>query len=49
MYRGNEGTIVGPDELLNGGDVLPGFALRLRDVLDELAAAQTAEEQPRSE
>ena len=40
VYRPDGGGMVGPEERLDGGDVLPGFSIRLRDVLDELAAAQ---------
>jgi len=28
--------IVGPDESLSGDDILPGFTLRMRDILDDL-------------
>lgn len=29
--------ILGPDDALDGGDLIPGFRLRLRDLLDEPA------------
>jgi len=38
VYRPDGGGTVGPEEPLDGGDVLPGFSVRLRDLLDELAA-----------
>lgn len=37
VYRGNQIVFVAAEEVLDGGDVLPGFQLRLRDVFDELA------------
>ena len=40
VYRPDGGGIVGPEERLDGGDVLPGFSIRLRELLDELAAEQ---------
>jgi len=40
VYRQDGGGIVGPEEQLDGGDVLPGFSIRLRDLLDELATEQ---------
>jgi len=43
VYRGNAGTIVDPDEVLSGEDILPGFTLRMRDLLNELAADEAAE------
>jgi len=38
VHQGDRVTYVGADEVLSGGDVLPGFTMRMRDVLDELAA-----------
>ncbi len=43
VYRGSTGTIVGPEEELRGDEIVPGFSLRMRDVLDELAAELTTE------
>ncbi len=37
VYRGNQIASVDAGEVLDGGDVLPGLQLRLRDVFDELA------------
>ena len=42
VYRPDGDRIVGPEERLDGGDVLPGFSIRLRDLMDELAAEQRA-------
>jgi len=39
VYEGNRVTYVAADETLDGGDVLPGFQVRLRDLLDELNEA----------
>ncbi len=36
VYQGRRIALVGADELLDGGDVLPGLQLRLRDFLAEL-------------
>lgn len=44
VYRGNVGTFVGPNEELSGEDVVPGFTLRLGDVLAELADDEAADE-----
>ncbi len=40
VYRGNQISHVTADEPLDGGDVLPGLQLRLRDLLDEVAAEE---------
>ncbi len=40
VYRPDGGVVAGPEDRLDGGDVLPGFTLRLQDLLDELAAEQ---------
>lgn len=37
VYHGRLVGRVGPDEPLDGLDVLPGFSIRLRDLLDEIA------------
>ncbi len=37
VYADDRLTYVDPDDALDGGEVLPGFSLRLRDVFDELA------------
>jgi Uma2 family endonuclease len=37
VYRGDRVSHVAGDEVLDGGDVLPGLKLRLRDILNELA------------
>ncbi len=42
MHRPDGGRMVGPEEALGGDPVLPGFSLRLRDLLDELATEQEA-------
>ena len=42
-YDGGRVTHVEADETLTGGDVLPGFTLRMRDVLDEIAALSEPE------
>lgn len=36
VYQGDRVTTVAAEELLDGGDVLPGFQIRLRDLLDGL-------------
>jgi Uma2 family endonuclease len=38
VYQGNHIKYVEADERLDGGDVLPGFTVGVRDVLDEWAA-----------
>ena len=38
VYQGNHVSHVAADEVLSGGDVLPGLQIRVRDILDELAA-----------
>ena len=43
VHQGERAVFVGPDEPLSGGDVLPGFTLRMRDVLDEIAALTEGE------
>jgi Uma2 family endonuclease len=48
VYRGDTETSVGPNEALSGDDVLPGFTLRMGDVLDELTA-ELASGEPESE
>jgi len=40
VYHAGRITSVGPDDDLDGADVLPGFRLRLRTVFDQLAALQ---------
>ena len=40
VYRPHGGAVVGPGERLDAGDVLPGFTVRLRDLLDELATGR---------
>jgi Uma2 family endonuclease len=40
VYRPHGGEVVGPEECLDAGDVLPGFTVRLRDLLDELATGR---------
>jgi Uma2 family endonuclease len=42
VHRPGGSRIVGADEPLDGEPVLPGFSLRLRELLDELAAEQPA-------
>lgn len=44
VYHAGSIASVGPDEELDGGDVLPGFRLRLRTIYDQLAALQEATE-----
>ena len=44
VYHAGRITSVGPDEELDGADVLPGFRLRLRQVLDQLAALKETTE-----
>ena len=44
VYRGNTEATVGSNEVLGGDDILPGFTLRMRDVLDELDAELAPEE-----
>jgi Uma2 family endonuclease len=44
VYHAGRITSVGPDEDLDGADVLPGFRLRLRSVYDQLAALQAGQE-----
>lgn len=44
VYRGDKETILGPNDVLDGADVLPGFTLCMRDILDELAAELASEE-----
>jgi Uma2 family endonuclease len=41
VYHGRLVGHVGPDEPLDGLDVLPGFQIRLRDLLDEIAEEET--------
>lgn len=43
VHQGERATFVGPDEPLDGRDVLPGFTLRLSDVLDKVAALKAAD------
>jgi Uma2 family endonuclease len=38
VYRPHGGEVVGPEERLDAGTVLPGFNLCMRELLDELAA-----------
>ena len=50
VYRSMTGTMVGPEEELSAEDILPGFVLRMRDVLDELADELSGHENgPKSE
>lgn len=44
VYRSMSGTMVGPDEELRAEGILPGFTLRMRDILNELADEIGAEE-----
>lgn len=44
VYHAGRITSVGPDEDLDGVDVLPGFRFRLRSVYDQLAALQAEQE-----
>lgn len=46
VYRGDRITYVEADEWLDGGDVLPGFTVRVRDVLDEWAALTADDASP---
>jgi Uma2 family endonuclease len=39
VYRGDQVSVVPADETLDGGDVLPGFQIRLASVLQELREA----------
>lgn len=39
VYRPDGGSVVGPEQALDGGTVLPGFSVRIQDLLDELATA----------
>jgi Uma2 family endonuclease len=36
VYQGDRVTQVPAEETLDGGDIVPGFRIRLRDVLNEL-------------
>jgi Uma2 family endonuclease len=38
VYQGDRVTQAPAEETMDGGDVVPGFRVRLRDVLDELHA-----------
>lgn len=40
IYHGSRVTFVDADEVLDGGDVIPGFQIKLRDVLDQLEPAE---------
>lgn len=44
VYHAGAIASVGPDDELDGSDVLPGFRLRLRTIYDQLAALQEATE-----
>jgi len=44
VYHAGRINSVGPDEDLDGVDVLPGFRLRLRSVYDQLAALHAEQE-----
>lgn len=44
VYHTGSIASVGPDEELDGRDVLPGFGLRLRSIYDQLAALQDTTE-----
>ncbi len=44
VYHNARITSVGPEEDLDGADVLPGFQLRLRSVFDQLASLQAQPE-----
>ena len=39
MYQGGHVSYITAEETLDGGDVLPGFQIRLRDLLDGLREA----------
>ena len=41
VYQGDRVTRVGPDQVLDGGDVVPGFQLKMRELLDEFEEAVT--------
>lgn len=43
VYRPHGGEVVGPEEPLDAGDVLPGFSVRMRDLLDELTTERQTE------
>lgn len=43
VYHGSGVARVGPDATLDGADVVPGFSMRLRDVLDQAAALTGAD------
>jgi Uma2 family endonuclease len=49
VYHGDRIRYVTADETLSGEDVLPGFTLRMREVLDELAAWSAPDEAPMAE
>lgn len=40
IYRGNRVTTVEPDDLLDGGEVIPGFQIKLRDLLNQIEQAE---------
>lgn len=44
VYEGERVAAVTADETLTGGDILPGFSVRLRDLLDELEEMKRSEE-----
>lgn len=45
VYHGDRQYYAGPDDTLTGEDVLPGFSMRMRDVLDELAELGATEDE----
>ncbi len=40
IYRPDGGSVLGPEQVLDGDAVLPGFSVRMQDLLDELVAAR---------
>jgi Uma2 family endonuclease len=36
LTAGEEARILGPDETLDGGDVLPGFSVPVSDIFDQM-------------
>lgn len=46
IYHAGRIAVVGPDDTLDGADVLPGFTLRLQDMLDELNEINEGDDMP---
>ena len=44
VYEGKQTWHVGADEMLDAAEILPGFTVRMRDVLNELATLESTEE-----